>query len=326
MQLIKQMIKFFTAGLVSLVILSLFVFIYGFSGIHVPNPSGSTDYKWSSNQIKTNMSEGFSWLSMDYNGFNNTIIPSHIDILLVGSSHMEAVNVGKYENTAAKLCEYIPELSLYNIGVSGHTFYRCAKNLNNAVNEYKPQKYVIIETDTVLLEKEQIDEVINGTMKTIPSYNHGMVYYVQKYCPAIKSIYKKIQDWKNVDSTASQNTNKNMTEKNLDVVTMNSFFKKIENDCGDRKLIIFYHPKTMIDDDGKLIHENEGLIEFREACNENNILFVDMTEDFERLYEEKHILGHGFINTAIGTGHLNKYGHEVIAKRLSEVIMEDQQQ
>lgn len=52
---------------------------------------------------------------------------------------------------------------------------------------------------------------------------------------------------------------------------------------------------------------------------------MDMTDEFKALYEEKHILAHGFVNTAVGRGHLNKYGHRVIAQTLAEKIKEDEE-
>ena len=45
-----------------------------------------------------------------------------------------------------------------------------------------------------------------------------------------------------------------------------------------------------------------------------------MTDSFRDLYATEHHLAHGFINTAVGSGHLNKYGHRVIAEKLAEVI------
>ena len=49
-------------------------------------------------------------------------------------------------------------------------------------------------------------------------------------------------------------------------------------------------------------------------------IFIDTDNDFIELYKTKHILPYGFINTKVGSGHLNKYGHEVIAKRLAKEI------
>ena len=59
---------------------------------------------------------------------------------------------------------------------------------------------------------------------------------------------------------------------------------------------------------------------FEKACKNNNIIFIDTDEDFQKLYKTKHIIPYGFINTKVDSGHLNKYGHEVIAKRLAKGI------
>lgn len=47
------------------------------------------------------MLEGMAWFRMDDNGFNNVDAEDgDLDILLMGSSHMEAVQVDPTENTA----------------------------------------------------------------------------------------------------------------------------------------------------------------------------------------------------------------------------------
>ena len=61
----------------------------------------------------------------------------------------------------------------------------------------------------------------------------------------------------------------------------------------------------------------------QEVCEKNNIIFIDMSDDFLKMYEEENVLPNGFCNTAVGFGHLNKYGHTAIARRLAEVIESD---
>ena len=87
-------------------------------------------------------------------------------------------------------------------------------------------------------------------------------------------------------------------------------------------MIIFYHSKTQIDRDGNYLDptDPDARAAFVAACKANNITFLDMTEPFERLYNEQHILAHGFANTAVGYGHLNKYGHAIIAEELAKEI------
>ena len=72
----------------------------------------------------------------------------------------------------------------------------------------------------------------------------------------------------------------------------------------------------------EILKESDFRMSFAELCADENIIFIDMTEEFVSLYEEQHILAHGFVNTTVGRGHLNRYGHASIAKRLAEVIEE----
>ena len=149
-----------------------------------------------------------------------------------------------------------------------------------------------------------------------------LVYYVQKYCPAMKTIFKKVEDWRNSDYIA---TTGNTRVSFADDTILSHFLSKMKTDCGNRQLIVLYQPATKIDENGVIQEESSQVKAFSSACEENDIIFIDMTADFQKLYEERHILAHGFINTAVGEGHLNKYGHQVIAERLAQVITEEQQ-
>lgn len=324
----RMIAKTSLACLAALCILSVFVLIFSYSGIHVSNTSGATDYKWSGKQWKSSMVEGFSWLRMDENGFNNPRAEASIrpDILVMGSSHMEAVNVGIEENTVACLSFLLPEFSIYNIGVSGHEIYQIAKNLRNAVTEYNPQEYVIIETAAVSLRAESMEKVLDGSLLTIPSYDSGVLYYIQKYFPALKCIYKQMTQWNKGERTGAAKTVMGEDSLEIDKDLLSRFLAKMRFDAGEeRKLIIFYHPSMEIDGAGNLFFpQSDNVSLFASVCEENEIIFVDMTQEIETLYEEQHILARGFVNTAVGEGHLNEYGHRVIAQRLAEVIMEDQ--
>ena len=47
-----------------------------------------------------------------------------------------------------------------------------------------------------------------------------------------------------------------------------------------------------------------------------------MSDDFIEEYMESSRLPHGFMNTSVGTGHLNRTGHKLIANHLFEVLVE----
>ena len=97
-------VKAAIASILALVILSVINIPYIYTGIHIDNETGATDYIWGENQLKTNMTEGYAWITMDKYGFNNTdenaekAMQEGVDLLLMGSSHMEAVEVAENEN------------------------------------------------------------------------------------------------------------------------------------------------------------------------------------------------------------------------------------
>ncbi|MGN0443399.1 MAG: hypothetical protein ACI4F5_02130 [Acutalibacteraceae bacterium] len=333
-----QFMKICFAGLSSVVILSLFVVIYRYEGIHIRNLDGSTDYKWEPGQLKTQMVEGFSFLRMDSFGFNNAeSVDTTPDILLMGSSHMEALELMQKENTSYLLNEKLEELSTYNIGISGHTIYRCVDNFENAVKTYNPGKYVIIETDRVSLDMKSMSEVVNGSAKAIASYDSGIMYYLQKI-PAVKLLYSQFEKWIStsqkvtfekpytiVRKSEKQKEDKNDIDDEYEEL-LSQFLRKISV-CADKnniKVIIFYQPSEHLNEEGIVTYatDEKYLSAFSKECTRQGIIFIDMTSDFEKLYYENHILAHGFSNTAVGVGHLNKYGHYVIADRLSTVINE----
>lgn len=322
LKIIKNTAKVVVSGIISLCILSGFVFFYFNHGVHITNVSGATDYKWEPNQVKNTMTEGHAFLKMDCNGFNNLNgNTDDVDILLMGSSQMEAFNVAQVDNTASVLNSKL-SMFTYNIGISGHTIYHCIRNLDSAVIEYKPQQYVILVTDDIWLDPEMMQQVIDGNLDRIPSYDSGILYTIQKRFPVIKTLYKKITEWK--DAEIVQNTSQKSVIDDHYLDTLSDFLAIGESVCNDNNvpLIIVYQPRTKLNQSGEYLSDtdSEAISVFTDLCSANNITFLDMTNAFETLYNEQHILAHGFANTAVGYGHLNKYGHALIAQELARVI------
>ena len=334
MNYLKMFVKIICAGSLALVILSLFTLLYGYTGVHVANPDKATDYKWEPGQLSTTMKEGFAWKRMDENGFNNSYPVGEgrgIDILLMGSSHMEGANVAADENAGYLLNEMLPELYTYNIGVSGHNIYRCVDNMQDAVEVYEPGEYVLLFTTSIELSEASMQAVIDRTAKPIASYDSGILYFLQKNVPAMKSIYKALQDWSGAaasddDGTDGEDDVQGASEAR-DVeeyeTTLNRFLALAREGTGtDCKLVIVYAPKTEINYEGVLedTDDSEWARIFGEACEANDIVFLDLGEDFRRRYEDEHVLARGFSNTRAGRGHLNAAGHEAVAGRVASYI------
>lgn len=262
---------------------------------------------------------------MDGNGFNNAAMETkHINVIFMGSSHMEAMNVNTNQNVCSLFRNRMSDMNCYNIGISGHSIYSCINNIHAVAQTYNPDKYVIIETASVDMDIDAMKEVIDGTAGKIPSYDSGFIYMLQKI-PAIKWIYKGCTNW--INHSLEKNTTDAVTDDNLNEAdyasVLNEFLDIEDLDC-NAKVIIFYQPNTQIDSSGNFILPNESEVrrinEFAEACSNNGIEFIDMTDEFLKLYEQDYILAHGFINTAVGEGHLNKHGHRVIADKLVSVV------
>lgn len=331
MNVVKSLGKLVLAGLIALAVLSLISLGYSYSGIHIDNKDGATDYKWKGNQWKSTMGEGFSWIRVDRNGFNNYIDTSgSCDILLMGSSHMEALNVRADESTGYLLNQYLNQYETYNIGTSGHTIYRCIDNVDNAVEVYAPEKYVVIETDTVQLEASEMDKVINGTAEKIVSYDSGLLYYMQQI-PGLKWIYGQVSEWAASDSKTTAVdafAAADMVDEpyGSEYTSILQEFLSLAKPQGENacQTVIFYQPESKIDAQGNWMDltDRHCLKLFGEACKANDIKFIDMTPEFRELYREEKVLAHGFCNTQVGSGHLNRYGHKAIATRLSDVIVD----
>lgn len=149
-----------------LLVLSLLCLGYNYTGCHIQNPDHSTDYKWEKNQFFSTMREGYFRFRFDRNGYNiiddTPFSQKPVDILSVGSSPMEAVQISQKANTGYLLNKLLPGMRTYNIGMSDHMIYQTIKNLRAAAKVFQPRKYVILETGIINLDEKIMREVING--------------------------------------------------------------------------------------------------------------------------------------------------------------------
>lgn len=319
-------LKALLAGIISLILLSGFCWGYSFDGIHIEPESGATDYVWEPNQLKVTMKEGFSRLHMDAAGYNNAFDYSDSpDILLMGSSHMEALQVSEDENTGALLNKILPQYKTYNIGMSGHTIYRCMDNMDNALEKYHPQKYLVMVVDTVDLSVDEMQEVVDQTAVPMPSHNSGIVYYIQKI-PSIKVIYKQLTDWVKLEEEETISLNEEFQFPEGYETVLGEFIHRAAGkaDTCDVELLIVFKPSQSLQENDTLSYgyTREYLDIFQSVCEKENVNFLDATEAFANLYQEEHKLAHGFINSAVGVGHINADGHRVLAYAIADKIQE----
>lgn len=325
---LQGLLGWILAGIIAIVISSVFVLIYNYSGTHITNPSGATDYKWPSKQYKAQWSEGINYMHMDANGFNNlSSDTSNVDILLMGSSHMEAIQFPTKYSAGALMNDYLTDSYTYNIGISGHQLINCLDNLEAAVEEYKPNRYVVIETDNIDVSEEDLIAVRDGNVPHIPSYNSGLIYQLQRI-PAIKVVYKQLTNKLSIDRTLRVNDTTEVT--NNISISRDDVLKEVLNQkailCADNhiKLVLCYMPHITVDSNGVLQRDDdtEWTALVKGTADQAGILMIDCFDAAKAEYEKTYELPYGFNNATMGEGHLNITGHRIVAQEIAKKIEE----
>lgn len=326
-KIITLICKIIISSISAFIILSFLCHFYYNLPVRCDSASGATDYEWEKKKFYSRATEGIAWGKTNNEGYVNTFDYEEgmpIDILVMGSSHMEGFNVSMEENMGARLNALLPNDTVYNIGLSEHNFLVCVDNLENALNKYKPSKYVIIETSNVFYDEEQLKKVLQEETDELKVQDTGIVSLLQK-SNYLRLVYKQLNSF--LDSSLKNDmTDRSKNKKNATIEFYDALMNKIHNiaEKFEIEIILMYHPQLSLGDNGNVITNDDGnaIKLFEEACDNNEIIFLNMTNAFVEKYNQEHILPHGFCNTSIGQGHLNKYGHLYIAEEVYKVIEE----
>ena len=335
MKLVVWFGKLFIALLISLLFVTgLYCLCCYCYSIRIPNLEGTTEKIAFPNQIITNMEEGYSLIQFDKKGFNNSYPPKKdsLDILLVGSSQMEAIHVWGDKNTGYLLNKLLPDLYTYNIGIVGMFFPQNVFFLRNAYLNFKPQKYVLIGIDRTVYSSSELEPIYKNSYnyrKELRNSEKNKLLLVLN--SSISRIKTKAKLWRSNSLAFFNNTDKSITnekdnledsEKYSD--SLNKFLEYARKQIPENiPIIIFYYPSVKINKEGKLlfVESSEQVNNFEKLCNKNKIHFINLSKDFEELYYDKKLVPYGFINTTLGNGHLNVYGHECVANVLANFIL-----
>ena len=326
-KILPWMLKALAAGLAALLLLNIWCYFYYNVPVHYTNETGATEYKWESGKFYRKGTEGFAFGRTNNDGFTNLSDyepGQEIEILLMGSSHMEGMNVPQEDNAANLLnLLFEGEKYVYNIGTSGHTLIYCLSNLEAALDTYEPGEYVVIETRDLAFSQEELEALVSGTVEPIPSRTGGLVELLQKL-PYLRLIYTKYFNEDGGDDADGSGIS-TIDSQALDKLTAQALSRAAES-CREHgvQLILVYDPTVYADSQGRgyTQTEAEDLERFTACCEASGIAFVDLTESFLQGYEQQHKLPYGFLNTRPGMGHLNSWGHELFAGAVFQTINE----
>ena len=318
------------AGVLALTALCLFCCLYANVPVHYANETGATEYYWEPHRFYSGMTEGFGHGRVNNEGFNNLLDHSPgdgVDILLMGSSHMDAHNVMQDENAAAVLNRlFRGEKYTYNIGMAGHSFTYSVKHLDAALNTYEPAEYVLLENYTLYYSDAELEAVLHNELPAIPSHTGGLIELLQKL-PYLRLIYTKyFKGMNNADDIQANAAAVQVSDPERNAQLLNEMMVYVSECCKAHNVtpVVVFEAVLRVDEQGNAYCDidPDKLKELQCACEENGIVFADLSGAFLREYELSHRLPFGFANTVPGSGHLNKLGHELFAETVYAVITE----
>ena len=326
----RYFFKLIVAGIIAFIFLNILCIFYYINPDSLPTKNGVTDFFWEPSSYYSKMTEGFGYGKMNNEGFNNIQDYEHnqpIDILLMGSSHMEGLNVPQKRTVAAVLNTLFNKSKyVYNIGLSGHEFPYIVNNIETAVRFYAPKEYVIIEIAEFEFDVISLEQGINSNLKRLAAADGKFIMLLKKipylhkipYLRLLKLQYQNYRSSQRHNNYQGNNDAKINDEMYSQV--LEAAFQKLSQIANNQKIriILVYHPELRLNFDGSL-HDSTDvnrLTLFEKYSAENDIVFINMIDRFRTEYKSFHIAPYGYSNTEINVGHLNRYGHQMIADEL----------
>jgi hypothetical protein len=179
----------------------------------------------------------------------------------------------------------------------------------------KLSRFLITHTNQLILEKETFKPK-KTTIKSLLNCMHLDFFW---------NILKKITETKlnlnikkkSAASNSIAKKNKKYSKECLSEI-FNFITKKLSEQT-DKDIIILYAPPVPIIEKGRIFikDENKAMMHlFSIYCKKNNLIFLDLTQDFLDLYKEQGVFPRGFFNSEPSKGHFNSLGHAIVAQKI----------
>ena len=323
-QTLNWILKALLAGLAAFAILCVVCLFYFNLPVRVSNADGATEYKYEASRPYVRGIEGFGFGKLNNDGFNNLrdYTPGEeINILLMGSSHMEGFCVPQKNSAGAVLNRLFDgEKYVYNIGMAAHTFPYCAEHLDTALSVYAPTDAAVIELASLSYDLAALDAAADGTLPVMSAHEGGFITALQKL-PYLRLLYTKYL--KGEGKAAEAGSDAAAPTGDFET-SLGKLLQKLGETARAHKVsvILAYTPTVLPGADGHAaVDERPGEKEaFERLCAENGIIFLDLTERNIAAVEEEGKLPFGFANTTPGTGHINSHGLRIFAEGVYEQL------
>ncbi len=352
--IVKQIITYIISFLIAVIFVNglLYMNYWHPEKYFVSNYSSDALHK--PNSICVEGREGFAILHTDKNGyFNEQELDTNSSyILCLGSSDTQAKSIPNNMNYCQSLEQKLSadgiQTDVYNAGMDGAGLDEVLGHLHASMQKFDRAEMLIIEMSWFPDESELQTGIPDESEYRPFDYKRyqeslGIVSKVKNKISAyplpriLNNQLTKLSQKKQripfvafafeVDQVVSDE------EAKSNIVADNSYQKllrdsaeKIRREAGTKPVILLFSTKTVLEASGTLTDpaDPEKMKWLQEACEENDIRFINMAPIYIEYYNQNHILYRGFANTSPGSGHLNKVGHALIAEQLYSVIRKQQ--
>lgn len=321
---VKWIRKALLAGLAAFALLCAACAFYFNVPVRVHSPDGATEFTYEAHRRYWRGTEGFGTGRTNNEGFNNLrdrAPGDEINVLLMGSSHMEGFCVPQADSAAAVLNRLLDgEKYVYNIGMAAHTFPYCAEHLDTALTVYAPTEAVVLELASLRYDPALLDAAADGELPEMRSHEGGLITALQKI-PYLRLFYTKYLQ--GGGEAAAVGTGEGTAAGDFEA-SLARLMQKL-GETGRKHgvdVILAYTPTILPDADGELLpQEPEGeRALYERLCAENGLRFLDLTARNIEAAQEYRALPFGFANTTPGTGHINALGLRVFAEGVYDAL------
>ncbi len=254
-------------------------------------------------------------------------------IITVGASYTQGKEVHRGQRFSdllnIKMGGDEENLKVYNVSQDGFYFPNIVKSFAALIQEFPKSKCIVIEIgrtefdpkelENALTQREYDEKQTGRYIVHNLSTKKRITMKVKEYLPFLKILSGQI------DRASGKNDNDTLPLV-YDTVMAEHYNKSLDAALSlirteyDGELIICYHPSVSISNEGLAIKYEDTTPTFQSLCEKNGITFVDTSEAFINAYNEDYSVPYGFWNTKMGSGHLSKAGHRVIAEELYRTI------
>lgn len=302
---------------------------------------------WQSNTTLLSSDEGYSHLSLNSLGLNDTdpqrTAPRRI--LALGDSYTAAVHVQQAKNFTSLLEHYLPATDVLNTGRNGLNPLTFTPMLEEYLPTYPATDVIVFLNHSDLRDIVRYDIDIsttnNGTItgltrqtypqsglrwKIAPVMHHSALatYMLKRAETALKQPVENLRKLlpSLADNITAERQYREITTQDAVTNLPLTIYLLEELNSNAPNLRLIYIPDFNYATTPLQQTHRDQLTEtyFREAAQAAGVPFYSLTQAFMRDFQETGKLPIGFQNSHLGQGHLNEYGHAIVAKAVAEIL------